>query len=92
MCNCDLEYPKFYLERRRTAKATHECSECHQAILPKTEYIAISGKWDGEISTYKQCLSCNMISKHYQKTENCRVALGELFEAIANAEIRENTH
>jgi len=90
MNDYDLVDPTFYLERKRKARVPHQCSECHQAILPKTEYISISGKWAGEISTYKQCLSCKEMSKHYRETEGCCVALGGLFEAIANAEISGN--
>jgi len=89
MNECDLEYPTFYREKKRKARVPHQCSECHHTIKPSTEYIAISGKWDGKIDTYKQCLSCKEISQHYRDTENCCVALGGLFEAIANAD-REN--
>jgi len=91
MCDChELEYPEFYREKERTARVPHKCSECHQVIAPKTAYLAINGKWAGEILTYKQCLSCKKISEDYRKQQNCCVALGGLFTAIANSEISEN--
>lgn len=57
----DCESPDFWSESIRTARKEHKCVECRK-IIPKGEkYNILTGKWDGEMSSYKMCLTCREI-------------------------------
>lgn len=58
-CGCDdLEGPEFYLEELVKARKAHTCCECGKAINPGQMYQRITGKWDGNVRTYKTCEPC----------------------------------
>lgn len=44
-----------------TARKTHKCYECGSAIVAGDRHERVSGKWDGEWSTYRFCLPCSEI-------------------------------
>lgn len=54
----DYEAPEFYSEVDRIARKEHTCVECKRTILKGEQYSYITGKWDGDIRSYKTCLTC----------------------------------
>jgi len=67
-CDCSVdvdECAEFYCESFPKAKKEHICCEC-RGIIPKgSSYEKVTGKWNGEISTYKTCIPCTRIRNHY---------------------------
>lgn len=57
MCT-DYEPSEFGSKVLRQAKKPHACSECERQILPGEEYEYATGKWEGEMSTFKTCRHC----------------------------------
>lgn len=58
MCCCDGPSPEFTSESSPQARSKHLCCECLRVILPGETYERYSGKWDGELTTYKTCRDC----------------------------------
>lgn len=59
MCSInEIEWPEFYIEKKQTARKKHVCCECDSDIDPGEEYVCVTGKWCGRISTYKTCETC----------------------------------
>lgn len=59
MCYCDVDsYPEFFSDNSHVAKKQHKCSECRGPIYPGEKYRRRSGKWDGEVRSYTQCIAC----------------------------------
>ena len=61
----DDERPQVAMTRIRTARAAHVCGECNEAIVSGQKYEITTGKWDGDWSTYKTCMSCREIRNHF---------------------------
>ena len=55
--------PEFYDAKEVVARKDHKCDECGETINKGQKYERVSGKWDGEVSTYKTCLPCLRIRK-----------------------------
>jgi hypothetical protein len=53
-----FDLPTFYSSKMVTAKKTHKCIECYGPIFPKEVYEKCTGKWDGEIESFKVCQGC----------------------------------
>lgn len=54
--------PEFMNERTSRARKQHKCDECFGKIPVGTVYHAITGKWDGEVQTYRLHTTCNAIA------------------------------
>lgn len=84
MCDDDRDYPDFCGEHRRKAAKKYSCCACGENILKGDYYIYISGCWDGEFSSFKQCLRCNAMMEGIIKItgENALITLncGEEFQ------------
>lgn len=52
------EVPDFFSESVRAAKKPWRCCECGQSIPAGLLYWYCVGKWDGDISTYRQHIEC----------------------------------
>ena len=69
-----LRFPKgedaatFYDERQRTARKPHKCYECDGPIAVGTRYHAVTGKWDGEIASYRFCEPCWEITGEFSES------------------------
>jgi len=61
----DGDGPSFCVEEFRRAAKAHVCCECSGDILPGSRYECVRGKWDGGMSTFKTCLTCCEIRKHF---------------------------
>lgn len=44
----------------RKARQTHVCGECRRTIVRGEKYHFYTGKWEGEVVTYKWCLHCQV--------------------------------
>lgn len=55
---CDGEMPDFYKSKLVRARKPHRCVECGSAITPGEEYESATGRWEGEIDTYRTCSRC----------------------------------
>lgn len=54
----DGDAADFYDERFVTARKSHQCYECREPIEKGAQHHRVSGKWDGEIRTYRFCSHC----------------------------------
>ncbi len=69
---CNIDYVdiscEFYSERQPKARKDHVCGDCFRTIKAGENYLYISGSWEGDFSTHKQCLNCqkvaNLLTKH----------------------------
>lgn len=48
------EPPAFYDEKLVVAHEVHRCCETGNAILPGQKYWCCTGKWDGQMTTFRQ--------------------------------------
>lgn len=83
ICVCEDWYqddgPEFVQVKIVKARKSHVCCECVEKIEIKKQYEKVSGKWDGEFSTFKTCLPCSNIRKDYFK---CGWIYGEMWSMI----------
>ena len=67
-CDCSVdvdEVAEFYSESYPVAKKAHTCCECKGDINIGDKYHKVTGKWEGNFSTYKTCMTCDNIRNHY---------------------------
>ncbi len=62
-CSCiyidgDGEGPAFCYSKIRKARKGHTCTECRREIKPGEHYEHVTGKWEGELDTFKTCPEC----------------------------------
>ena len=57
--------PQFCVTTVKMAARNHCCCECNEVIPKGTRYEHVAGKWDGEMATYRTCLSCVEIRDHF---------------------------
>jgi len=57
-CWCDYEPPELIRKKTPLARKEHRCSECGSVITVGERYEYVSGKWEGDFSTYKTCPDC----------------------------------
>lgn len=76
------EIPEFFQETRQKAKKEHICFECGAPIFQNEFYFKSTGKWNGEVSQYKQHTWCRAACTHLSKMDydGC-IAFGELFDS-----------
>lgn len=60
--NDEGEYsPDFQSLKWVKARKPHKCCECRRQIQPGESYLRYTGKWDGEMNTYRTCAVCEDI-------------------------------
>lgn len=57
-CFCDYDPADFYSRQMRKARKVHRCEECGCAINAAEHYERVTGKWDGDVTTFKTCSRC----------------------------------
>ena len=67
----DYERPQFYLSRNIKARKEHKCNECHCQINKGDIYENVSGKWDGQIETFKTCRLCIALKNYTLDNIRC---------------------
>lgn len=83
------DFPEFMNERTSRARKAHKCCECRGEIPAGTQYRAITGKWGGEVATYRLHVTCHGIAeaaRNFFQTEDGLYSyelpgIGELVEA-----------
>lgn len=75
--------PDFFSERISKARKETKCCECGKKIQKGQKYWYCAGKWDGEMSYYRQHIECRdacyAIQKHIQ---DC-IPFGGLWEYLS---------
>lgn len=84
-CYCDyycddLEQCEFVNWTKRKSRKEHKCWECPTIIQPGEEYWIVAAKWEGSVSSYKYCVYCYSLNKHFNK--ECCVPIGGLREFV----------
>lgn len=67
-CDCsvdDYDAAVVYRVVERKARKQHACFECRRTIEPGETYEYVSGRWDTGWQSYKTCLGCTRIRKHF---------------------------
>lgn len=87
MCYCDYDSaPEFFSDSTRSARKAHKCCECKGPINVGERYKIRAGKWDGEFSTYKQCIACTDLEDYVKAHVPCMCrTFTELFEDVSAA-------
>ena len=83
-CSCDLDGPSVYWEAEPVARKIHYCCECDSIIDEGEKYYKIKGVWDGDFSTYKQCLTCREVwlrALYEAPIPEC-ICFGDLWESF----------
>jgi hypothetical protein len=62
-------YPEFYNSGRPKARKEHRCEDCRRTIAKGQVYRRDSGKFDGELFSYKTCLICDEIRQAFTCAE-----------------------
>lgn len=57
MCYAD-GYPEFWRESWPQARQEHQCTVCGERIIVGHRYHVATGKWDGEVVSFKHCARC----------------------------------
>ncbi|MBD2488994.1 hypothetical protein [Aulosira sp. FACHB-615] len=95
MCICDVEMPDYdeetweqlYDEKQVTAESDLRCCECNYPILAGSLYKHIHGSWDGEWSTYHQCLGRDALGDRFMKETDCCYGFGTLYDELINSDL-----
>lgn len=81
----DYEHPDFCTTTNPVAKKQHYCSECQHPIYPGENYERVSGKWDGEVITFKICTFCQDLKNYTSEITEYEFGLGNLHEEMREA-------
>src|SRR5687768_5642766 len=54
----DGDTAQFYTEREVTARKDHQCYECCEPIRKGEKHQLVTGRWEGEFTTYRFCAPC----------------------------------
>ena len=54
----DGDEASFYCEHEVTGRKPHTCHECRETIAKGDKHHVVSGKWDGEVRSYRFCAPC----------------------------------
>lgn len=85
--SCDL--PEFYDETYPVARKEHRCCECGGVIKSGERYARCAGKWDGDLSCYRQHVACRdfaaRINREFGAMGECFIPFGGVSDAIHNA-------
>lgn len=74
---------EFYDSKIVTARKNHTCDECRLPIVRGLRYWRSVGKWEGEVSSFKECLLCYEIREVFSCGEGWMHGAG-LWEAMAD--------
>lgn len=90
-CDCS-DYggsiPDFYSVVIRTARKPHRCCECDTEIKPGERHEYATGKWDGEIDTFRTCLMCVSIRQHFCPQGSLHQGLDEALIGTINTSLK----
>lgn len=78
---CDIG-PDFFSERISRARKEYHCCECGKKIHKGQKYWYCMGKWEGEISSYRQHIECRDACYEIAKAQEC-IPFGSLREWLS---------
>jgi hypothetical protein len=85
-CECDYDgdSPEFYNLAVVKARKTHHCYECDNKITPGEQYTRRTGKWNGDVETYRECRLCSELREWAEISVPCFCAnvFGTLHERV----------
>lgn len=88
-CDYDAESPEFFSVSTPKARKDCRCDECGGVIRAGETYRRVNGKWDGLISTYRQCADCRdfeaWAEAHIPCLADCPPPLGMAHKRILEA-------
>lgn len=70
-CFCDYDAPEFYHKHIRRARKLKRCHECGCDIRQGDEHEVVSGKWDGQVSSFFTCERCLSFRKWFAANRPC---------------------
>lgn len=89
MSYCDCSYaddgPEFYRQERiKAARKQFKCCECYGPIFIGEPYRRLTGKWNGDIGTYRYCHLCDEMRQWAEISMPCFCAyeIGSLHERV----------
>lgn len=71
ICSCAWFPAEFYAKRTVRARKQHCCDECFRTIQPGEKYECVSGKWDGEMDSFKTCPRCLNLREYVESNIPC---------------------
>lgn len=83
LTDCDWAPPVFYSEKLVTARKQHRCCETGRLIETGDRYWRLSGKWDDETRTYKQCESAYHFARWLNRQMDGCVSFGGIQYAVS---------
>lgn len=91
-CACDpneFEPVEFGHSKTVIGRKDHRCWECRGHIPKGTSHYTLSGKWDGEVKTFRECTRCTEVRKRIHEEVECACGLGygNMIEWIEDAEL-----
>lgn len=84
---CD-EHSPFWHRREHVAALNHRCDECWRPIMRDERYVSTTGKWDGEVETFRAHVLCDMLADKVCREEYCRM-LGMLSEFVKEVDLTQ---
>lgn len=79
---CDV-HPDFVRYAHPTACLVHTCDECRLPIMRGERYALTTGKWDGDVATYRAHELCELLARMLRDDDGCYM-LGELHQTVAD--------
>lgn len=76
----DGERPEFYSDKMVKGRKEHKCCECFETIPKGTVHHRITGKWEGDIDTFRTCPRCKAIRDDHSSGGG--YTLGTMWEEI----------
>lgn len=80
---CDV-YPDFFSERVSVSRQEYRCCECGFKINKGQKYWYCVGKWEGDVSSYKQHIECRDACYKIQKHQGECIPFGGLREWLSD--------
>jgi hypothetical protein len=77
----DGDEATFYHEREVTGRKPHDCFECRGVIAKGERHNVVSGKWDGEVRTYRFCAGCWEVMGEFSENGRTFGVVWETFES-----------
>lgn len=77
----ECEIPDFYSTSTPKARKPHVCCECSGSIFKGERHFQVTGKWEGQISSFRQHLICERACEFIRDkiADEC-IGYGTLFE------------
>ena len=74
MCSCEM--PEFFESKAVKGRKEYNCCECGVVIEKGETHQSSTGKWDGRVETFRQCLPCHQVMKDCMSRADCACDVG----------------